>query len=252
MLILFLAGIMAVSIGAADISDLEEAKILANEGKYEEALQKHLQFYEESKNSPGMGGVRLSYALSEWFRLSQKYPPAKKALIDTRDKNEKTLLDETGDFNNFHDLSSINNILGEEDKTLQLFLNIHKTQPKLAKFCFIIAKDLLVRKKEYQICGEYIPDPIYESENFRNFREMNLSMMKTDTKMNTVEMHQFTDKTFVGSIRQLVEILVGLGRMSEAEDIQKKALAYFDHEDIKSAITDAEKIIEKSAPEDGQ
>lgn len=227
------------------LPDLEEARKLAEDGKYEEALQKHIWFHEESKKSPGLGGVRLSFALSEWIELSKKYPPAKKALVDIRDKNEKALLDGTGNFNNFLDLSAINEYLGEKDKTYQLFKILHNKHPEIADLCYNVAKDILVEKKDYQICGKYITDPIGEFENIRYMREVDLSMMRKNTAFDTPEMRQHTDKSFIKDTCNLIEILIGLGKKSEAEKIQKKALNYFDHNEIRSAITDAEQKIRK-------
>ena len=224
--------------------DLKEARKLRDNGKYEEALKKHIWFHEASKKqSSGSGGVRLSYALEDWIKLSKKYPPAKKALIAIRDKDEKALLDGTGDFQNFHDLSSINEYLKQEDKTYKLFLIIDKKYPELASYCFIVAKDLLEKHKDYQICGKYIKDPIGEYEKIRSGRELNLSLMRTDPKLNDSKMQEFTDDTFINDTCQLIEILIGLNRKKEAEEIQKRALKYFDNEKIKTAITDAEKKI---------
>ena len=132
----------------AGLKDLREARKLAKEGKYEEALKKHIWFHEESKKSPGMGGVRLSFAIVDWVKLSKKYPPAKKALIAIRNKDEKTLLNGTGGFSNFHDLYSINKYLKEEDKTYKLFIILDSKYPKIAKRCYNVIEDALVEKQE--------------------------------------------------------------------------------------------------------
>src|SRR5687768_17293473 len=83
-------------------ADLQEIRRLTSEGKYEEALNKHLWFHEESKSSIGMGGVRLSFALSHWMELGEAYPPALAALKAIRDANEAKLLEGAGGFREFH------------------------------------------------------------------------------------------------------------------------------------------------------
>lgn len=246
--VLVLVVVMFVCLSASvfaevGLSDLEEARKLAEDGKYEEALQKHIWFHEESKKSPRMGGVRLSFALSSWIKLSEKYPPAKWALVDIRNKDEKALLDGTGDFSNFHDLSAINKHLKEEDKTYKTFKVLHDKYPKIARRCFHVVKDPLVDKKEYQICGKYIIDPIMEYEKIRHMRELNLSMMRTKPKHNTPKMRQYTDDSFIKKTCQLIEILMGLGKKPEAEEIQKRALKSFDHDKIRRAIKDIEQKI---------
>jgi hypothetical protein len=52
--ILFLA--FTPAFASVGHEDLQEARELAEKGKYEEALQKHLWFHEESKKTTGMGG----------------------------------------------------------------------------------------------------------------------------------------------------------------------------------------------------
>ena len=51
------------AIGVVGNEDLDKICELAENGHYQEALEKHKWFHEESKKSAGMGGVRLSYAL---------------------------------------------------------------------------------------------------------------------------------------------------------------------------------------------
>ena len=241
-LVLVVAMFVCLSVSAfteVGRSDLNEARKLAKEGKYEEALQKHIWFHEESKQSPGMGGVRLSFALYSWIKLSEKYPPAKKALFDIRDKDEQALLDGTGDFGNFLDLFAINKYLKEEDNTYKTFKALHDKYPGIAKRCYRVVKGLLVDKKEYQICGKYMIEPIKEYERIKDMRELNLSMMRSKSKLDTPRMRQYTDDSFIKETCQLIEILMGLKRNSEAEEIQKRALEYFDHEKIRNAIIDA-------------
>jgi hypothetical protein len=69
-------------------------------------------------------------------------------------------------------------------------------------------------------------------------RELNLSMMRTNSKRNTPKMRQYTDDSFIKETCQLIEILMELKRNPEAEEIQKRALRYFDHEKIRNAIKD--------------
>ncbi|HKB15254.1 MAG TPA: hypothetical protein VKF62_04275, partial [Planctomycetota bacterium] len=57
---------------------LDEAEALREQGKYEEALQKHIWIHEHSlEQDAAFVGVRLSYALSDWIELGAKYPKAR-------------------------------------------------------------------------------------------------------------------------------------------------------------------------------
>ena len=65
-----------LALAEVNLEDLNNIRDLVKNEQYELALQKHVWFHEESKSSSGMAGVRLSYAISNWVELGNKYPPA--------------------------------------------------------------------------------------------------------------------------------------------------------------------------------
>lgn len=216
--------------------DLDEIRGLTKAGLYEQALQKHIWFHEESKNSPGMGGVRLSYALEAWVELSKKYPPAETALINLRDNYKKKLLSGSGTFEDFHDLSSINQYMKEEDETYRLFLFLHKEHPEQAGRYYHVVEGLLIERKEYEICGKYIADPLMKYEDIRHMRELNISLAKKEPGLDKPHFQKYTNESFIDGVSKLIEVLVALERVDEAKEIQKRALSYFESEKIKYAI----------------
>ena len=55
-------------------------------GRYEIALKKHIWYHENAlKLGIGQGGVRLSFALSNWPALGEVYPPALGKMRQIRD-----------------------------------------------------------------------------------------------------------------------------------------------------------------------
>jgi hypothetical protein len=54
---------------------------------------------------------------------------------------------------------------------------------------------------------------------------------------------KLADNNFVRDTRQLIEILVGAGRTSDAQKIRDEALKEFKDDRLESAITDAEKKV---------
>ena len=217
--------------------DLQDIRRLVTEGKHEEALQKHLWFHEESKSSTGMGGVRLSFALSQWAELAQVYPPALTALQGVRDDNEAKLLRGTGGFKEFHDFSAINRVLKDTGRTYQVYLQLDDKHPDVAKQCFNVTLDLIVTNKNYELFAKYGGDPIVRFEQIRNMREMNLGMTRSNPKMDNARFREYTDKSFTDKTAQLIEILIALQRLDEAREIQKRAQAYFPNERIERSLT---------------
>ena len=100
---------------------LSSARADKQHGRFERALAKHIWYHDNAlKHQRSQYGVRLSFALGDWLELAQLYPPAKAAFLHTRDKTE-TAFREHPDPNLFHDLSSMNRYLKEDNRTVDLF-----------------------------------------------------------------------------------------------------------------------------------
>ncbi|MEW8383219.1 MAG: hypothetical protein AB2704_15320 [Candidatus Thiodiazotropha taylori] len=236
-LVLFLLTIIS-GYAMADVStnDLKIICELTEKGRFEQALEKHLWFHEESKSAPSLAGVRLSYAISAWIDLGKKYPPAFEALREIRNHNRKILLSGKGNFDNFHDLSSINEGLNDEEDTLEVFLTLDSNYPSQAELYYVIAEELLIEHKKYNICEKYIGDPIIKYERLRHMRELNLSITKTTPELNTPEFLDYADDSFVKGVVRLIEVLKAIDNIDMAIEIQERALSYFSHVSIKSAM----------------
>ncbi|SDU15438.1 hypothetical protein [Halopseudomonas salegens] len=226
----------SLSYGTVDNSDLDHIVQLTKEGRYQQALEKHLWFHEASKTSQGMGGVRLSYALDEWVRLGKNYPAAMDALIGIRDDNKELLLSGQGDFQNFLELSSINRVMGDREATLDLFIILDEKYPDQAQSYYHAAERLLIENKAYDISARYIGDPILKYEGLRHMRERNLGLARGNPDLNTPRFIAYADESFVNDVLSLIEILVAVGQADEALEVQKRALSYFESDRIMHAI----------------
>lgn len=232
-LLLLCSGLAMAEVGN---NDLNEIRNLTKTGQYQQALEKHMLFHEESKSSSGMGGVRLSYALSAWIELGEKYPPALEALIQVRENDKEKLLSGKGGFDNFHDLSAINQRLGEDEKTLELLLTLDEKHPEQLESYYIVAEDLLIKHKKYDICAKYIGDPIAKYESLRYRREMELSLSRKNPKLNNSKFLDHADQSYIDGVIALIEVLTAINKLEDAREVQKRALSYFPSESIKYAI----------------
>ncbi len=228
---------MELSAQEDGIKEFHELETLAESGKYEEALEKHIWFHEASKIMPGMGGVRLSYALDLWLKLSKKYNPAMEALVDLRNNNKKALLKGHGSFDNFHDLSAINQVLEDNEDTLLVFNEIHNSYPKQANNYYHVVENLLVAAKAYNVCARYIEDPIEKFSHLKHLHEMNVKLLAENPEMNDDEFTEYTESSYVNGVCQLIEIMVALGKTDQANEVQSLALAYLDNKSIREAIS---------------
>ena len=213
-------------------AELNDARTLAREGKYEEALQRHIWFHENAlKHQPSMAGVRLSFALSDWVKLGEKYPKARETLVAIRDKDTKEIVEGRGTFEIFHDVSAINRSLQEEPKTVALFKLVHEKYPDLAKRCYHAAERYLTANREYKLCSTYIPDALTKFDRIREMRELNLKFAANGQP----RLKQYAERTFIEETCRLIEILVSAERNDEAAKVREQALAVQDDPAIRAA-----------------
>lgn len=232
LLLLALFNIANASVGNQDLQAIVE---LANNGKYQEALEAHIRFHEESKNSPGMAGVRTSFALMYWLHLAKKYPPALDALKGIRDKDKAMLLSGNGTFDNFMDLSALNENLGEEKQTLEVFMFLDEHHPEQAKRYYHVIDDYLIENKHFELCSKYIDDAVYEFEKLRHKRELSISFARSRPEMDN-DLKEIDDRFYNEGVVGLIKILMASNRESEAKEVQKRALAYWDNRVVRDAI----------------
>ncbi|MGB7934038.1 MAG: hypothetical protein WCH04_17785 [Gammaproteobacteria bacterium] len=217
-------------------NDLYEIDALIEDGKFDNALEKHLWFHEASRESPGMGGVRLSFALESWLDLANKYSPAMDSLIQLRDGYKDTLLKGNGTFDNFHDLFAINQYLENDGDTYSVFMKLHENYPEQAKSYYHVVEDIIVEKNRYDICAAYIADPMKKYKHIEKLHKLNKDFSRKHSGPRDKEFGQYTEDSYTKGVCQLIEVLSALGNDDVAKEIQATALKYIDNETIKAAI----------------
>jgi len=159
LLVQLLVAAMLISFATAeDEADLafKDAQSLARAGEYEAALERHQWYHDNAlRINKAQYGVRLSFALSAWKKLGEKYPPALAALTALRDQGTQTVLTGKAQPELFHDVISINHTLAGEDQSVKLFKTLDETQPDFAKRCFHFMEDNLISAGEVDLFTRY-------------------------------------------------------------------------------------------------
>lgn len=138
-----------------------DAQFLAGRGEYEAALERHQWYHANAlRINRAQYGVRLSFALSAWKALGDKYPPALTALTALRDQDTQTLLTGKAPPELFHDVVAINRTLQEEDRSVKLFKTLAESQPDLAKKCFRHVQDALISAGEIALFTRFSGDSV--------------------------------------------------------------------------------------------
>jgi hypothetical protein len=148
----------AVRVGAGR-THIELQRLIAN-GRYNEALQRCLAFHNQFKSA---GLIRL---LPSWVELGRRYPKAKAALVEIRDRDARECSEGRGYYALFEEVSAINGALHQEDKTYELFIALRDKDPGVAQQCYALAEGLLMAKGEYQWCYDHMGEPQDRFDSF--------------------------------------------------------------------------------------
>ncbi|MFO0814363.1 MAG: hypothetical protein U0796_14170 [Gemmatales bacterium] len=213
---------------------LKEAEEHTRNGKYAEALQKHIYFHENAlKTEPWMAGVRLSFALSSWARLGEKYPQAREALVALRDRHQVAI--EAGKANHdvVSEVISINTALNESDRNVTLFKKLDAQSPKKAGQYYDIVERDLIANQEYALCSKYLKNPMGKLNLLIWARSMSSGVMKDSPDMLDVGNQLFTQDTC-----QLLRILLATDRITEAKQIRDKALTVINTPEMRKTLDD--------------
>ena len=136
---------------------LSEASDDRDAGRYQLALDKHVWYHDNAlKHDSGQGGVRLSFALSDWRQLANRYPPALEKMMEFRDRAELWVKRNKEDFDAFHEFVRLNTQLKEEERTVYLFRWLDEYDPAFANSAYGVAQSALVAEGELELCGKYI------------------------------------------------------------------------------------------------
>lgn len=202
---------------------LNDTKGLVSAGKYAEALKRHIWFHENAlQHDPSMYGVRLSFALRNWKQLGDKYPPAKIALIKTRDQKAKAILGGERSQAIFHDVVSINEVLEEVGKTVSLFEAMDKTHPDVANEFWDVAKEAIIAAKRYDLIEKYIGDLLVEYDQVKLMYDRNMKLYD-DPLIGGVEFKSYNENNFVEECLMLIEVATAIGKTESSLKIQSKA-----------------------------
>lgn len=215
----------------------EETMRLTDEGQYAEALERHLWYHDNAlMHDSALTGVRLSFALSNWYELGKKYPPALEALRRVRDEKTALLRSGKGNFELFHDVASINETLEEGDKIVPLFEQLRNNYSKSdTDYYWIIAKDKVIEAERWDLVGEYIMDVEREFRDVEDLYQRHIDL-SDKPPFNDGEFREYAEEEFVNQSLTLIKVGVALGDLEGAKQVQTKALAVIDNEQIHAAL----------------
>lgn len=248
-------------------------KKLMDQDRYAEVLERQVWYYNHALQCGDYEALRLSYICVYGGELVRRYPKAKQAMINIRDRTMREFSATDGDpATRFKEISVLNFIVHDEDGTVALFKTLGQTNPQLARECYGYVDFTLVQRGEYALCDKYLGDPqkrfdaicrlrqvfLHSTDNFpasflefekRFIGSLNRQMGLEDSPLRnkSIAEHQkdAAHDLFVREARTLIEILVATGHGADAEKIRAEALLVVDDPGVRSAVTDAEQKLAK-------
>lgn len=217
---------------------------LIKHGEFKKALQRHIWYHDHAlEYDRALTGVRLSFALNDWKKLGEQYPPALEAMKKIRDKKTR-LVTKNGSTDLFGDVVALNRTLNEDNKTVDLFKTVEAKQPEAAKSCFRWAKATLFAANQYSTINKYLGDPVKEFENIQRSYDV-LSTLTNRTLPNEDAYlkarrdsiaRKYQNNNLVTNSVQLIQYTVAINDLKSAKEIQQKALALVKDDRLTKAL----------------
>ena len=217
---------------------LIEARTAADAGYHDVALAGYIWFHDHAlEHEPSLYGVRLSFALSDWKELAEKYPPALIAL--TRVRNNKVDALERGDQSRalFHDIASINECLGDEASTYGLFQKLDRVNPEFARKCASLAIEAIVAAADFSLAARYHPDPESALLDFSEQLNRDVTDHRAGPPVKAPRLDAYTH-IYCQRVRNTICILKGLSKRRDAEIAREWAVALVEDRRIRSRVRD--------------
>lgn len=140
-------------------------------------------------------------------------------LVETRDAEAKQIQKAAEDVRlTFESLTSINDKLGEDGNTVEVFQQLDKDSPEIARVVYDYAEPALVQAKKYSLCGKYL---VPKESLRKNLKYYNLDL--EFAAVGDAEHKQFNldlaERHFLDRTATTIALLVLNERNPEAEEI---------------------------------
>jgi hypothetical protein len=179
--------------------------------------------------------------------LGRRYPKARQALIEVRDRGIGEFMQGRGTAALFEEVRAIDQYLAVSSVTSQLFRFLHEKQPELAQQCYPLAESALVENGEAQLAQRYLGDG---QARFRAVRSQWESLGANERRVAQINSNaqakageywalqgqppphlivrpsvpKMADQFLALKTLQIMEILGATGQVTAAERIRSQAL----------------------------
>ena len=204
---------------------LDKAREAFRLGNYADALENYDYFFEHAlDDDPASSyGVRLSYCLSEWIELGEKYPEALIRLKLKRDEALDLLL-KTNEPERFHDYVVICEYLKSPELPINEFIKLHDEESTLAQDIVSFIWDNLIKREKWGICNAYLLNP--EEKYKESLAGINVAMNYCKSNPEYDIKRQMIG-SYVMKIYNILLVLMKNNRIDAAKSVRKQVIEDF-------------------------
>jgi RNA polymerase sigma factor (sigma-70 family) len=195
------------------------AQDLDGKGRFAEALADYLWCYDIGMvKEKSFSGVRVSFLIMRLLELGGKYPPALAALKERRDQSEQRMLAGSGDRKIAADFATLNDALGDSDRTLAAFDRLSPTDPQRQGLATHL-ESVLLEAQRYTELAQTKPygQMTMEFETLQQASTRASLGMEAKSTMKDMAINKAV---------QNIELLAGAGDLEHARELALKLLDF--------------------------
>ncbi len=209
----------------------QQAQALAKSGQFAAALKEFLWCYDVGmRQIASFAGLRSSSLPDAIKALGAQYPEALTALRTRRDQADQRILAGEDDSRTIADFTSLNRILDQDGRTLELFDQLPADDHRRHTMA-IYARTQLVAAQRYADAALAEPYAMMSS----NF-ELLQDRAGQATGPNAEKQQKSNREFLVETTTQNIEVLAGNGDLAHARELAGRLLAYDGSEETKAAL----------------
>lgn len=203
------------------------ARALANAGKLDEATEAYAWLWEHMlEHEPAMFGVRASFMLAEIVDLCSRHAPTRTRFAALRDAAVPRLHD-AWDSDPLKDWMLLNQVLGEQEKTLEWFDRERESltsDRKRDRLLETILVPLLVGRERWADAGALYVDPVSTVKQHHEIIDHVAGVRPAAMDDATFEdVRRQVVEQFQNTARQVHRCLVAAGRLEDADKVAATA-----------------------------
>ncbi len=214
---------------------LERAWKAHSEGAFDSALKDYIWLFDASAADAETAPLRLSYVLSAWAKLAEEHLPARRALVELRDRDSQRLLARVdGDAAEllFNDIRAINDKLGDLQHTYHLFQQLPQA---LAQQCARSALPSIMACGDYALAGRHLPQPmqhLVQAAALLNERRAGFNVL-TSAGMSALLAEVYN---YINELALVLDLLNGCGDTAAAEAARAQAVTLVQSPEARACV----------------